>query len=276
MSHICKTILTGFLHLLSGKSTHRKNNYYLLYCQFAVKYLFFWKLLHIPLHSETLFGYKLQFFHYSIFLSLFEDMHLSDEYFVQLGKYPTIIDLGSEVGLSVFYFKSIYPHAKIYAFEPDPSSYKLLIQNIKRNNLKNVFSYNVAVASKRGLISFFVDPIVNGSLTMSLYPQRQQKKMKVAADRLSHYVKNKIDLLKMDIEGAELSVLEDLARSKKISLIKMMIIEYHHHIEIDKNNLSHLLSILEKARFGYQIRAKYKMPFQKRQYQDFLIFAYKS
>ncbi len=257
------------------KLEEKKIKYFASYCRYAVKYIFYWKLLKIPLHSETILKYKLHFFHYSIFLSLFEDMFLNDEYYVKLPRNPHIIDLGSDVGISVSHFKSIYPNARIEAFEPDPASYKLLTKNIKDNAMKKVTAYNVALANKVGSMPFYIDPSVDGSLTMSLVAKRQQKRISVKVNRISHYIKQRVDLLKMDIEGAELEVLVDLSQSRKIHLIENMIIEYHHHIEVKKNNMSRLLALLEKARFGYQIQEKYSTPFQREHYQDCLIFAYK-
>lgn len=276
MAHIGKVFFSSLIRLIKDRNWRsQKAKLFGNYCRFAIKYVVSWKLFHIPLHSETILKYKLHFFHYSIFLSLFEDMFLNDEYYVKLPKNPHIIDLGSEVGLSVTYFKSIYPNAKIMAFEPDPASYKLLTKNIKDNDMKKVTAHNVALVNKVGSMPFYIDPLVDGSLTMSLFAKRQQKKILVKVNRLSHYIKQKVDLLKMDIEGAELDVLADLAYSKKISLIDNIIIEYHHHINVNKNNLSRLLALLENARFGYQIQAKYSTPFQRKQYQDCLIFAYK-
>lgn len=276
MAHIGKMFLSCIIRWIKDNNWRRRNGkYFLSYCRYAMKYIAYWKLLKIPLHSEAILKYRLHFFHYSIFLSLFEDMFLNDEYYVKLPKNPHIIDLGSEVGLSVCYFKSIYPNARIEAFEPDPASYKLLTKNIKDNAMKKITTCNVALANKVGSIPFYIDSSVDGSLTMSLFAKRQQKRIIVKVNRLSRYIRQKVDLLKMDIEGAEFDVLSDLSHSKKISLIDNMIIEYHHHIDVNKNDLSRLLALLEKNGFGYQLEAKYPLPFKKQIYQDCLIFAYK-
>lgn len=276
MTHIGGIFMRFLLQLVKGdKRSTKKIPYFLLYIKYVIKYAFFWKILRIPLHSESLPAYKLHFFHYSIFLSLFEDLFLNEEYFVNLPHNPTIIDLGSEVGMSVFYFKSIYPNARIQAYEPDPSSYSLLTRNCTENMLTKIDIHNVALSNSRGHAPFFIDPEVDGSLTMSLNSKRQKKRIMVNVDRLSRLITRKVDLLKMDIEGAELEVLRDLSQSKKLQLIDMLIIEYHHHINIKENTLSHLLRLLEINKFGYQIKAHLSTPFSKRTYQDFLIFAYR-
>lgn len=276
MAHIGKVLLNGFIKLLTDKKWRKeKYIFFLSYCKYALKYAVSWKLLHIPLHFEQIHGFKLKIFHYSILLSLFEDMFLNGEYYVKLRRSPTIIDLGSEVGQSVAYFAATYPNAHILAFEPDPASFTLLRQNIEVNKMKNIRAYNYALSDKVDSLPFYVDSQVEGSLTMSLYPTRQKRKITVKVKRLSSFLTRRIDLLKMDIEGAELSVVKDLVKSRKIALIGNMVIEYHHHIDPCINNLSVLLDLLERAGFGYQIQAKNPTPFEKRKFQDCLIFAYK-
>src|SRR3954465_8757227 len=51
---------------------------------------------------------------------------------------PYIIDGGANIGLSVIYFKKLYPGAEIVAFEPDRKVYNILEYNINALNLKNV------------------------------------------------------------------------------------------------------------------------------------------
>lgn len=276
MIHLITTFFKSLSRMVaSGQRREEKVKYLASYIYYCTKYVLSWKIFHIPLHTETVDGNALQFFHYSIFLSLYEDMYLNDEYYVKLPKNPTIIDLGSEVGISLGYFKTVCPNSTVLAFEPDPESFKLLKRNSHINRWSRTTVYNLAVSNRKGVIPFYIDAQVPGSLTMSLYKGRQQKKIEVAVDRLSRYVTRRVHLLKMDIEGAEIDVMADLVQSKKIKYIDTFIIEFHHHIDPSINNLSLILSYLEKSGFGYQIKAKLSSPFVKGTYQDFLIFAYK-
>ncbi|MDR2174495.1 MAG: FkbM family methyltransferase [Synergistaceae bacterium] len=71
---------------------------------------------------------------------------------------PVIYDCGANVGVSVAYFKSRYPSAKIRAFEPDPVVYDYLSRNLKRNNLlEDVMLYRAAVWLHDATISFSPD-----------------------------------------------------------------------------------------------------------------------
>ena len=49
---------------------------------------------------------------------------------------PIIIDCGANIGVSVVYFKKLFPKSKIIAFEPDPFLFKYLKKNIEKNGLK--------------------------------------------------------------------------------------------------------------------------------------------
>ena len=78
--------------------------------------------------------------------------------------------------------------------------------------------------------------------------------IKVNSRKLSQFLDRDVDLLKMDIEGAEEDVLHELATSGKLRFVKRMHVEYHHHIDPRKNALSRILKILEDNGLGYQIR----------------------
>jgi CRISPR/Cas system-associated exonuclease Cas4 (RecB family) len=75
----------------------------------------------------------------------------------------------------------------------------------------------------------------------------------VRGARLSTFIEREVDFLKLDVEGAEVRIIRDLADSGKIGLIHQMVIEYHHDVPIEPAALSHLLRLLEDAGFTYQM-----------------------
>jgi hypothetical protein len=110
---------------------------------------------------------------------------------------------------------------------------------------------------------------------MSTNPLRLPKnKIKIKCTKLSRIIKDRVDFIKMDIEGSETEVLEDLVTSKKLKLINQLSIEYHHHIDVGNDNLSSFLSKLESNNFGYQIHASQNTPFTLKTFEDIQIHAY--
>jgi hypothetical protein len=102
----------------------------------------------------------------------------------------------------------------------------------------------------------------------------ESKKVKTVV--LSDYLSSEIDFLKLDIEGMEMAVIEELAREGKLSQIREMAIEYHHHVPSDDDALSGLLAILESNGFGYRISASMGPPIRdNREMQDILVRAYR-
>jgi hypothetical protein len=82
-------------------------------------------------------------------------------------------------------------------------------------------------------------------------------------------------LLKLDVEGAELGILEDLVETGKLSFVDQIIMEYHHHIEPDEDRLGQFLSLLEQNGFGYELRAPLDLPFPKGRQHNFMMYAYR-
>ncbi len=217
------------------------------------------------------FNYFMRIYH------LFEEIFINQLYYFKTdNKKPFIIDCGSHIGMSVIYFKTIYPNAKIICFEPDDHTFSILQKNIKSNGLLNVETNNLAVMKFNGLTDFYSIENNKSDVAMSTIKERVKNANKkvVKATTLSKYIKNDVDLLKIDIEGAELSVLEELNKNNKLPFIKQMAIEYHHHIKEKEDNFSLILKILEDADFGYQIETSVPKPNIQYTFQDILIYAY--
>jgi FkbM family methyltransferase len=179
-------------------------------------------------HRLNILGFRVESFSYPQIINLLEEIFIYDVYSSEIKElHPYIIDCGSNIGMSVLYFKSQYPGAKILAFEPDHETFQLLSENVSVNNLDGVQLLNVALSDQDSEVQLFAKP-VPGSLTMSLFKSEEKTQMKsVIAKKLSGYVNAKVDLLKIDVEGSEIKILRDLVESDKIKMIDQMIIEYH-------------------------------------------------
>lgn len=165
---------------------------------------------------------------------------------------PLIYDLGSHIGLSILYFKEQYPKSKIISFEPNPNVYPILIENIQANNITDVITNNIALGGKKGTRTLYIDKSQNGCFSTSSFKKNSWNGkqdtvgIEIKTDKLSNYINKPIDLLKMDIEGAELEVLKELDESNKLEMIKNILIEYH---QINKNRLNNLARTLRKNNF---------------------------
>lgn len=187
-----------------------------------------------------------------------EEFHqIKNELFVQHSYYfetdkkkPVIVDVGAHIGLSLLYFKMLYPSAQIIAVEPNPHNYDLLRHNIELNQLQNVDAILAAVGSYEGGREFFVDQSENhwystGSFSHGAWNKQQQStSFFVRQIKLSTLLSKSIDLLKLDIEGAEKEVFGEIA--DKLSLVAQLLFEFH---PMTGNTIDKILSLLEKERF---------------------------
>ncbi|MFA6254116.1 MAG: FkbM family methyltransferase [Candidatus Paceibacterota bacterium] len=254
----------------------RQGDLFFVYLRLEFKYLFLVKLLKRPLKSERLLGWTIKFFDYTTFLYMFEEVFIGQEYFFETTEAsPLIIDGGSNIGMSIFYFKKLWPNCQIISFEPDRQTFAVLADNVKTNKLTGITLHNLALADKPGSLNFYSDQEQPGSLIASTTPRHPgQNYETVQSATLSEKVTGPVDFLKLDIEGAETEVIGELAQTKKIKLLKNICLEYHHHIKRDEDRLSEILTILEKNGFGYQLSTVAKPPMKKRKFQDILIYAY--
>lgn len=162
---------------------------------------------------------------------------------------PLIIDCGANIGLSVIYFKNIFPDSEVICFEPDNNNFQLLEKNIADNKLNNVNIHKEAIWTKNGSISFESKGSEASKINESTEISSSQILCIDFAEVLSNY--DEIDLLKMDIEGAEHSVIRHC--STHLHKIKNMFIEYHGKVS-ETNKLTELLTIFHENRFKVYIK----------------------
>jgi FkbM family methyltransferase len=224
----------------------------------------------------TMLGYQVRYFDAANFAQLFREIFVNRLYDVPLGSdAPKIIDCGSNIGMSILFFKNLYPKASIIGFEPNPLTFPTLRENVERNALSDVALYQKALSDRPGTIEFFVKEQEPGALDVGMFALSGATSVTVQAVQLSSYIDGEIDLLKLDIEGAEELVLTDLARQDKLRYVRNVVCEYHHHHRRDSGSdrLSDTLGILEKAGFSYQLDAYCGPSGRHFAYQDVLIYA---
>ena len=223
---------------------------------------------------------------YWIFIEIFVD---ENYYFKTDTKEPFIIDCGSNIGLSVLYFKFLYPGSKVLAFEPHPDSAKTLRENIKVNDLRDVTVVEGALGLEEGELTLSTDVSSTSATVYGEFFERQesvrrqgveetkfQKQMQVHAYRLSQYVTEPVHFLKIDVEGAEADILRDLDRREVMRHIEEMAMEYHQ-FSTETNKLSVIADILERHSYDFLCAGEFHNFSQapKRDFKTFMIFAKK-
>ncbi len=241
----------------------------LIWCYFGVK-------LKIKKEVITLelIGMRISSYGYFNLLHQLKEIFLMGEYQISTTKKsPVIIDCGANIGLSILYFKRKYPNSKIIAFEPNPSVFNILRLNLEQNHIQGVELYNYCLSDSEGEIEFFVNENLGTMVGSVLEERGGNKKLKVKAVRLSSYITEEVDLVKMDIEGAEINVLDDLKRNGKLNSVNTYLIEFHHNIPGQLSGLGRFIQDLEENNFGVSLRSGFH---NQGEFQDVFLRIFKN
>lgn len=208
--------------------------------------------------TEKIFhGNKLYIHDIASFNLCFEELFQSEMYKFKASRpNPNIIDCGANLGMSVIYFKELYPEASIIAFEADDYIFGFLEKNIKSFGYKDVQLINKAVWHCDDTQSFIVEGGAGGRIENETINGKYKK---VQTTSLKKFLKGrKIDFLKIDIEGAEYEVIKDC--EDELKNIDFLFIEYHSMANKEQN-LHNILEIVQNAGFKYHIKEAYTMRF---------------
>ena len=120
---------------------------------------------------------------------------------------PRIVDAGANIGLTTLFFKSVYPDAHVIAMEPEPHNFRALGETIERNRLENVHPVQAALWTGDGFLApdrTFRD---GKAWSFAVKPPEAGEAAQIAAITLDTLLErhgwDRVDLLKIDIEGAE-------------------------------------------------------------------------
>jgi len=144
----------------------------------------------------------------------------------QINKGDIIIDIGANIGYYTLIFAGLVgENGKVFAFEPDPDNFALLNKNVKENKFENVVLINKAVSDKNGKTKLYLSE--NNKGDHRIYDSGENRRSimvdVVCLDDFLKDYKDKINFVKMDIQGAEGNALKGMAgiikNNKKIKIL---------------------------------------------------------
>jgi FkbM family methyltransferase len=163
---------------------------------------------------------------------------------------PRILDCGANIGLASLFFRRLYPDARITAFEADPALFAILDRNLTANDGNTVERRQVALWTSTGSLTFRSEGSDSGMIG-TLPGAVTGRETTVPSLRLRDVVdEGPVDLLKLDIEGAEGVVLADC--EPVLHRVKAMVMDLH---EFDPavRQTPQVLELLTRSGFRYSI-----------------------
>ncbi len=179
---------------------------------------------------------------------------------INMSKEEIFVDVGANTGYYTLNIASKLKEGKIISIEADPNTFKILEKNCDINKITNSEIHNVACSNHEGNIDFFKTDKHSGINSILDQPENNNfNKIKIKSNTLDNILNSrfkKIDWIKIDVEGAELFVLE--GAQETLNYTKHIIIEIHEHI-LEKNNQTsqQIINILEKNKFKIKLFPEY-------------------
>lgn len=157
---------------------------------------------------------------------------------------PLIVDCGAHIGLATLRFASMHPNSVIHTFEADPDIGEMLEDNVRSFGLHNVSVQKKAVWIHEDGVKFSQSCDDSGHID-------GRGETRVPSFRLRDFlVENEVDLIKLDIEGAEFQVIKDCEDA--LARVRNLIIEVHRFAN-SEDQLGELLTILKRRGFHYML-----------------------
>lgn len=157
-----------------------------------------------------------------------------DKNIIKLNNNEVYMDIGAYTGDSIdrFIIATAGKYKKIIAIEPDRNNFFVLKKHIRIKKYKNVELYNICVLDRRGTINF-LGGLAGSSGIMEENFLLKQQNYKVNVIKIDDIMKdNKVDIIKMDIEGSELKALKGCEKTIRKWKPQLAISVYHRREDL--------------------------------------------
>ena len=173
---------------------------------------------------------------------------------------PRILDCGANVGLASLFFRRLYPAARITAFEADPSLFQMLDANLKANGAAAVETRHAAIWTSTGTLTFRCEGSDSGMVD-SLPGAVDGASTTVPSLRLRDLLEEgPVDLMKLDIEGAEDVVLADC--EPMLHRVEALVMDLHE-FDAATRQAPRVLERLTRAGFIYAVDDFVALPWRE-------------
>jgi FkbM family methyltransferase len=171
---------------------------------------------------------------------------------------PRILDCGANIGLATLYFKRQFPNARITAFEADPSLAAICRRNLASNGIDDVEVRDTAIWTSGGTVEFVCEGSDSGAIA-ALELSVTGPNAQVPAERLYDWLNEPVDLLKLDIERAEVPVLNDCR--DRLHNVRAMTIDLHE-FNTARRETGTLFDLLAGTGFMFDMRDLVPLPWR--------------
>ena len=170
---------------------------------------------------------------------------------IKIRKKTIFFDVGAHIGLVQLLLMKQLKNSKKFLFEPNKTNFKFLNSHIKKNKIKNIELYNVAISNKNGFVNFEQTKTVSAVAMI----RNTVNSKKIKSLNLDFFYKKNIipDFIKIDVEGHELSVLQGAKRLLKHFNPTLILSIHPKNLKNHKISLLMLKEFLEK--YSYNIES---------------------
>lgn len=208
-----------------------------------------------------LVGFKVSHASPDLVRYVFREIFVDRVYEVETRKAPLrIIDAGANSGMAMLFFKLVAPDCHVTCFDPDPRNCELIRSNVRDNKLRDVTICNAALSDADGTVTMYANAALTGDTAQSLSrtfrtsladaPQ-EIRSYEVPALSLKPFLDEPVDILKLDVEGAEGRVIGSLG--DRLRNVGCVLMEYHYLCE--DNRLQDIIGALEAAGHDFRLEA---------------------